>query len=137
MLFKRKRQIDKKITDKNQPANRQVVNQQLPPWDEIVEIMQKKGLNFIDCEVVDVLVSSNKMHRCVITKSRDGHFSYGFEHLEKFDEAELCFLSPNELPACWAPSANEFRSIFADIESLLRDLKASPEYKTYFEKPLT
>lgn len=117
MLFRRKSKIG---------------NPQYPPWNEIVDIMQNKGLKFIDYEVVKVLVSANKMHRCVITKSSEGYFSYVFEYLEKYDEEELRFLSPNKLPAYWVSRADGFRSIFGDIDSVLRELKTDPEYKTYF-----
>lgn len=118
MFFKRKTEIKK---------------QQFLSWNEIIEIMQDKGLQRVDDEVIKVLFSTDKTHRCIIIKSNKGYLSYVFENLIAFDEDELCFLSPDALPAYWVPRGGGLKPIFSDMDSLMRELKSEPEYKLYFD----
>lgn len=101
-----------------------------PSWEETVELMQREGLRFAD-EIVEVLFSPDKVHRCVITKSNDGLLSYTFEYLEAYDE-ELLNMMPTDAPhAYWVP--NSFGTVFDDMEILMRELKAEPLYKIHFD----
>ena len=106
-------------------------------WNEIVELMYGKALNYTSCQIVDVIYSLDKARRCVITKDDDGYLKFGFEKIELDDEETLNFFPPSdEPPAYWTPEYHDSGtiSIFDDMNSLMRELKAHPEYKTYFEK---
>ena len=106
-------------------------------WDEIVELMYGKELNYTNCQIVDVLYSVDKAQRYVITKDDKGYLTYGLEKIELDDEDTLIYFPPSdEPPAYWTIDyqASRARSVFDDINNLMRELKTQPEYKTYFEK---
>lgn len=92
--------------------------------------MKYTSLKHIDGAVVDVLFSEDKTRRCIITKASDGILSYSFEKLEAYDEEELCWLEKGAFPAYWYPYNGS--GIFNDMDILMRELKAEPEYKIYF-----
>lgn len=102
-------------------------------WDEIVQIMYGKNLSVRDdCEMIDVVYSRDKAHRYLIFKSSNGYFSYKFEYLFAYDEDELIYLGEDSLPGYWLPHDTHGFSLFDDMTILMRELKAEPDYKTYF-----
>ena len=96
-------------------------------WKQIVELMQNVWLSGNELKV---LFSEDKEHRFRIYKSDDGTLSYVFENLHACDGDELCFFS-DDLPAYWHPHSTS--GIYSDMEVLMRELKSTPEYKSYFE----
>ena len=106
-------------------------------WNEIVELMYGKELNYIDCQIVDVIYSLDKARRYVIVKDENGYLTFGLEKIELDDEDTLDYFPPSdEPPAYWTPEYHDSgtKSIFDDMKNLMRELKSQPEYKTYFEK---
>ena len=105
-------------------------------WNEIVELLYGKQLDYADRQIVDVIYSPDKARRYVITKDEMGFLRYGLEQIVLDDEDTLLYFPPSdEPPAYWNPDfSDKSISIFDDIKSVMRDLKAQPEYKTYFEK---
>ena len=102
-------------------------------WEEIIKLMQDKELSYADSQVIDAIYSLDKAHRFVILKNDLGHFTYIFESLELYDEDELKYFPPSDdVPAYWLPRDNFLKPIFDDISVLMRELKAQPEYKTFF-----
>ena len=110
---------------------RKNTNQQLPSFEETVELMQYKGLLYVDYEVLNVLFSNDKQHRFVIVKSNKGFLSYNFETL--FYDEDLFYIAGDTLPAYWSPSSSKIKPVFGDIEALMREVKSTPEYKSYFD----
>lgn len=104
------------------------------PWDEIVKIMYGKVLSVPDdCEIIDVVYSRDKAHRYLILKSNDGYFRYQYEYLFAYDEDELICFGADSLPGYWLPHTLSPSPLFNDMTILMRELKAEPDYKTYFE----
>ncbi len=101
--------------------------------EEIIEVMKDRDVNGIDGERVGVFFSADKTRRCIITKSDNGFFSYSFEKLELYDEEEMRWLEKDALPAYWQPYGAGPRPVINDMDVLMRELKAEPEYKNYFE----
>ena len=94
--------------------------------EEIIELMYGKSLNYVD-EVVDVIYSKDKTKRYVILK--DGNcFTYTYEVLEFYDEEEYKYVGG--LPAYWYPSGGG--GIYDSIETVMKELKADPNYKSCF-----
>lgn len=107
----------------------------MPPWPEIVEMMQDKYLDAFVDEVVSVVYSIDKTMRYVVLKDERGLFTYQLEAIYQFDEDEWKYIcSHNDaLPAMWEPFRNVGRSLFENEEELLKEMKEEPEYKHYFE----
>lgn len=116
----------KNITDND--SNKKII---IPPWSEIVSEMFDKGLP--DENVIDVIYSFDKGRRFVITKSKNNFLTYYLEVLTVFDEEELYYLNKDQYPAMWTPIYLGFKPIYADYETLIKELKLTPEYKTYFD----
>ncbi|MDE6028724.1 MAG: hypothetical protein K2F90_00175 [Clostridiales bacterium] len=103
------------------------------PWDEIVKIMYDKDFRAPDdCEIIDVVYSYDKAHRYLILKSNDGYFRYQYEYLIAYDEDELIYFG-DDSPGYWLPHTLSPCPLFNDMTILMRELKAEPDYKTYFE----
>ena len=107
----------------------------MPSWEAIVEIMRDKHLDgFID-EVVKVIYSKDRSMRYVILKDENGLFTYQLEAIYQHDEDEWKYICAhdNALPAMWAPFRGILgKSVFANTNELLIEMKAEPEYKQYF-----
>ncbi|MDE7395368.1 MAG: hypothetical protein K2M95_04540 [Clostridiales bacterium] len=93
--------------------------------------MQYEELQYADAAVAEVLFSDDKTRRCVITKSDEGFFSYRFETLEAYDEEWLRMMPKDSLPAYWIPDSGR-KSVFGDMNTLMRELNAEPEYRMHF-----
>lgn len=108
----------------------------MSPWTEIVEMMYDKYLDAFADEVVSVVYSIDKTMRYVVLNDEKGLFTYQLEAIYPFDEDEwkyIC-LHNDALPAMWEP----FRGVvgkpfFENEEELLKEMKAEPTYKQYFE----
>lgn len=106
---------------------------ELPPWEEVVKMMYDKDLHApCDYEIIDVIYSTDKAHRYLILKS-DDLLTYRYERLQACDEYELLCLPDGALPAYWLPHESGAKPIFNDLDILMRELKAEPLYKTYFD----
>lgn len=102
-------------------------------WDETVKIMRNEDLDNRADKVIDVIFSLDSAHRFVILKSDDNYLTYLFESLKVYED-EIFMSSFDDNPsAFWAPQNNEGKHIFDDMETLMRELTATPEYKLYFE----
>ena len=108
----------------------------MPSWPEIVEMMYDKYLDAFADEVVSVVYSIDKTMRYVVLKDEKGLFTYQLEAIYQFDEDEWKYICSNNdaLPAMWEPFRGIVgKSFFANEEELLKEMKAEPEYKQYFE----
>lgn len=108
----------------------------MPPWSEIVEMMQDKYLDAFVDEVVRVVYSADNTLRYVVLKDVKGLFTYQLEAIYQFNEDEWkCICSHNDaLPAMWEPFRGIVgKSVFENEEELLKEMKEEPEYKQYFE----
>lgn len=104
----------------------------VPTREEIVESMHDKGLNYIDkYKIINVLYSSDNEHRFVILKADDNYLTYSFESLRFYDNDELSYCSDGEF-AYWLPENYGSKPVFNDLGILMRELTATPEYKTFF-----
>lgn len=89
--------------------------------------------------MVKVIYSADKSKRYVVLKDKNSYLSYRFETVYKLDEdeykqAERVFPHNKALPAIWEPlGGTAEKSLFENEEELLKELKAEPEYKRYFE----
>lgn len=108
----------------------------MPSWEEVVDMMYDKHLDAFFDEVVKVVYSNDRSMRYVILKNDKGFFTYQLEAIYQYDEEEWMFISSDNkaLPAMWEP----FRGIggkcvFENIEELLKEMRAEPEFKQYFE----
>ena len=115
----------------------QIETPPLPSWDEIVELMYDKELNFVN-QVVQVIYAKDKERRYVITHNKEGLLFYQLEILYMIDEDEWQYncLNKNEVPAHWEPDWNSQKSVFNSMDELMMDLKSQPEYKLHFSDNL-
>lgn len=105
----------------------------LPSWDALVEMMYGQD---ICCPaaytVINVIYSKDKAHRYLILQSKQGgHYTYHRENLFAYDEEELSYF-PHSLHGYWCPVSGDGVHIFDNLESLMRELVAEPDYKTFF-----
>lgn len=108
----------------------------LPSWSDTVSIMYNKQLDCFGDELIDVLYTSDRTKRFVLLKSSKGYFRYVYEELHSFTEEEWKYVSSgkNPLPATWEPSPGwQGTSLYGTLEDTWKELKLSPEYKSYFE----
>ena len=110
----------------------------IPPWEEIVEIMHDKNLQFSD-EVVQVLYSRDNSKRYIILKGNKGYgnfYKYSLEQIYLFDEEELNLMASNSdtLPAYWSTVGGfDSSSFFGTVKEALTELHSEPVFKTFFE----
>ncbi|MDE6475109.1 MAG: hypothetical protein K2L70_08430 [Clostridia bacterium] len=105
-----------------------------PTWEEIVSMMYDEDLCCQeDYEIVQVIYSADKEHRYVISKSDTNRLTYEYQKLQVYDEEEMAYFPSGSLPAYWLPIENVAKPIFDDINILMRELKAEPQYKTFFD----
>ena len=107
----------------------------MPPWENIVELMYDRALDFGSAEVVTVIYSADRSMRYVILKNEKNLFYWQLEKISPYDEEEWKYISSDEgtLPAMWTQVGRLGRqSFFKHIEDLLKELKTEPEYLQYF-----
>ncbi len=106
----------------------------IPPRSYLVSLLYDKGFDSFPGEVVDAIYSHDRSMRYVILKSDKDFLTYTLQKIEIFDEEEwrYVFSSGGEIPAMWSDCDGCSRSIFDDIESLMRELKGEPCYKQFF-----
>lgn len=103
----------------------------LPTWDETVEIMRNEYLNYGD-KIIDVISSTDGAHSFVILKSDCNHLTYSFESLKLYEPEFMKYCDDNEI-AYWQLENSGAKPIFDDMEILIRELAATPEYKLFFK----
>lgn len=107
----------------------------MPSWETVVEMMYDKHLDAFSDEVVKVIYSKDRSMRYVVLKDEKGFFTYQLEAIYQYDEDEWKYICShdNALPAMWDPFIGIVgNSIFENMDELLKELKAEPEYKRYF-----
>ena len=104
----------------------------MPEWDEIVEMLYDKNLDFLDSTVEKVIYSKDKSKRYVVLKSDKGFFSYRLEKIYQLDEEEWSYRCSFDLtPAFWHDVDNGSKSIFLNLEDALKELEQEAEYKFF------
>ena len=74
--------------------------------------------------------------RYVVLKDEKGFFTYQLEAIYQYDEDEWKYICShdNALPAMWEPFRGiAGKSFFENMDELLKELNAEPEYKSYFQ----
>ena len=104
----------------------------MPEWNEIVEMLYDKNLDFLDSTVEKVIYSKDKSKRYVVLKSDKGFFTYRLEKIYQLDEEEWSYRCSFDLtPAFWQDVDNGSKSIFSTLEDALNELKHEAEYKFF------
>ncbi len=104
----------------------------MPEWNEIVEMLYDKNLEFLDSKVEKVIYSKDKSKRYVVLKSDKGFFTYRLEKIYQLDEDEWSYRCSFDLtPAFWQDVDNGSKSIFSTLEDALNELKQEAEYKFF------
>ena len=104
----------------------------MPEWNEIVEMLYDKNLDFLDSTVEKVIYSKDKSKRYVVLKSDKGLFTYRLEKIYQFDEEEWSYRCSFDLtPAFWQDVDNGSKSIFSNLEDALKELEQEAEYKFF------
>ena len=107
----------------------------MPSWETVVEMMYGKHLDAFSDEVVKVIYSKDRSMRYVVLKDEKDFFTYQLEAIYQYDEDEWKYICShdNALPAMWEPFRGIVgKSVFENMDELLKELKAEPEYKSYF-----
>jgi len=107
----------------------------MPSWETVVEMMYDKHLDAFSDEVVKVVYSKDRSMRYVVLKDEKGFYTYQLEAIYQYDEDEWQYICShdNVLPAMWEPFRGIIgKSVFENMDELLKELKAEPEYKSYF-----
>lgn len=116
--------------------NRKTSNryQQKPSYEELVEQLYDKELDYID-EVVRVIYSKDKSMRYVITKNTQDILKYQLEKVYQNDEEDLLYIGINEkvVWGYWMPNGSSDASFFNNIDDLMKAIKWEPTYIEYFE----
>ena len=104
----------------------------MPEWNEIVEMLYDKNLDFLDSTVEKVIYSKDKSKRYVVLKSDKDFFTYRLEKIYQLDEDEWSYRCSFDLtPAFWQDVDNGSKSIFSTLEDALKELKQEAEYKFF------
>ena len=104
----------------------------MPEWNEIVEMLYDKNLDFLDSTVEKVIYSKDKSKRYVVLKSDKGFFTYRLEKIYQLDEEEWSYRCSFDLtPAFWQDVDNGSKSIFSTLEDALNELKQEAEYRFF------
>ena len=107
----------------------------MPSWETVVEMMYDKHLDAFSDEVVKVIYSKDRSMRYVVLKDEKDFFTYQLEAIYQYDVDEWKYICShdNALPAMWEPFRGIVgKSVFENMDELLKELKAEPEYKSYF-----
>ncbi len=108
----------------------------MPSWETVVEMMYDKDLDAFSDEIVKVIYSKDRSMRYVVLKDEKGLFTYQLEAIYQYDEDEWKYIcsQDNALPAMWEPFRGIVgKSFFGNMDELLKELNAEPEYKSYFQ----
>ncbi len=108
----------------------------MPSWETVVEMMYDKDLDAFSDEIVKVIYSKDRSMRYVVLKDEKGFFTYQLEAIYQYDEDEWKYICSrdNALPAMWEPFRGIVgKSFFENMDELLKELNAEPEYKSYFQ----
>ncbi len=104
----------------------------MPEWNEIVEMLYDKNLEFLDSTVEKVIYSKDKSKRYVVLKSDKGFFNYRLEKIYQLDEEEWSYRCSFDLtPGFWQDVDNGSKSIFFTLEDALKELEQEAEYKFF------
>ena len=88
----------------------------MPEWNEIVEMLYDKNLDFLDSTVEKVIYSKDKSKRYVVLKSDKDFFTYRLEKIYQLDEEEWSYRCSSDLtPAFWQDVDNGNKSIFSTL----------------------
>ena len=85
-------------------------------------------------EVLQVIYSKDRSMRYVILQA-ENCFTYQLEAIYPYDPQEWQYIASNQgaLPAMWEPFHGMLgKSLFDDMDGLLQELRAEPEYQRYF-----
>ena len=107
----------------------------MPEWNTIVDMMYDQQLDGHIDEVLEAIYSKDKAMRYVILKNKNDLCTYRLEAIYKYDPDEWVYLSAykNPLPAMWEPVHGVAgKSVFNDLNELLKAMEAEPEYRQYF-----
>ena len=107
----------------------------MPSWETVLEMMYDKHLDAFSDEIVKVIYSKDRSMRYVVLKDEKGFFTYQLEAIYQYDEDEWKYICShdNALPAMWEPFRGIVgKSFFENMDELLKELNAEPEYKSYF-----
>ncbi len=99
-------------------------------------MMYNKHPDAFSDDVVKAIYSKDRSMRYVVLKDEKGFFTYQLEAIYQYDENEWKYICShgNALPAMWEPFRGFVgKSVFENIDELLKELKAEPEYKSYFQ----
>ena len=108
----------------------------MPSWETVLEMMYDKHLDAFSDEIVKVIYSKDRSMRYVVLKDEKGFFTYQLEAIYQYDEDEWKYICShdNALPAMWEPFRGIVgKSFFENMDELLKELNAEPEYKSYFQ----
>ena len=108
----------------------------MPSWETVVEMMYDMHLDAFSDEIVKVVYSKDRSMRYVVLKDEKGLFTYQLEAIYQYDEDEWKYICShdNALPAMWEPFRGIVgKSFFENLDELLKELNAEPEYKSYFQ----
>ena len=108
----------------------------MPSWETVVEMMYDKHLDAFSDEIAKVIYSKDRSMRYVVLKDEKGFFTYQLEAIYQYDEDEWKYICSynNSLPAMWEPFRGIVgKSFFENMDELLKELSAEPEYKSYFQ----
>ena len=102
-------------------------------WEEIVRTMRDRLPSYVAYTVVDVIFSRDGEKRFIILKStHTGYFTFVFEVLKALDEDEIMYFAYRDVPAYWEVCDDGFYRVFADMDILVKELKSTPQWKTWF-----
>ena len=108
----------------------------MPSWETVVEMMYDKHLDAFSDEIAKVIYSKDRSMRYVVLKDEKGFFTYQLEAIYQYDKDEWKYICSydNSLPAMWEPFRGIVgKSFFENMDELLKELNAEPEYKSYFQ----
>ena len=118
------------------PKKQPVCCREMPTWDEIVEYMQGKELNFFADAIVRVIDSRDHAKRVIILRSDHGYYKTVYEEIRVWDEDEWIYFcnDPNRYPAYWesVESSINNKSFYGTEEDAIKAVTESHEYKMYF-----
>lgn len=106
---------------------------EIPPMPEITAHLRDKGLKNFSDEVARVLYSADGTKRLVILRSNRGFHKVVYERIEVLSEEEWQYFcrDKNGYPAYWLME-NDSISLYASMETAIKELQAHPENKIYF-----
>ncbi len=109
---------------------------QLPPWEEIVEIMYGQQLTDFAGRVVEILYSGDRTRRVMLLRNKKGKFFYNFERIEAYELEDWQYYlknNPNTLPAMWVyMDGGENAALYDTEDEAARALAAEPLFLKYF-----